>query len=1187
MRAGSLVLALHNLDLSGANQVLVNIIADQLRESNVVILSPKNGPAANRFFEAGACIRIGGIKEQLHLIRDVILVVCNTIMTADIVCWLERQPMPCVWILHEFWSEAQIAEQIKMRPHVAHINVGVVKRALQVASTAVFVCDAQKRLYHDMMRGLPVAPSAVIYVGVPAPAPAGMAASITSSSSTLSSSSSSSSSTAAFPAIAAAPVSSEPLRYKVPRVPSGTASASTSTARVTVGSSSHHMISVHRTDSQEHDVTESHSAAAAAAVAVGGSSGGVDGLFPASSANVSAGANAVTAGETEPEAASALRSLLGMPPHRPSTPSAATDAPTHHTSTATATSAAAAAHGSGQNVFTILLLGVVCPRKNQLWAVEMLEVLYKRLQQQQQHTAAAAAAAAATATAAEAEFIPASTDQTFMVSPASSTAGGIRGSCSSSRTSPMRKKKTKSKTREGAKKKDTAFTPSSSVPMATPAAAAEPLASSSSSCDDDSDEDLLGGSLELLSCTDESCLDFPGALFPPTPTSGQWEGTSPGSQIVLPSSAHTASHLPCPPVLLDSSEAGLDASHMPPSVQQPPRNAIPLSPPLSSSLSSSVAPAAAAAAAAFIEDNENGGIKSVHLKLLIVGARRERPYEAAYVLCYTAVLLPFLVCDDVSVSFVHLLMPACILCHDMTPNHHPLPPSINHQSTQYSQYLLPYRYVQQVEAAAARLNALVSAGTYRYRPNSSIAAVSADAPSSPAVEIYPVTDDVEQYFAQADCLLLPSTNEVTPLVMVEAMARGVPVLCTKVGGIAELMTHGIEGFHFSVEPLPPPAEHSTSYMQRVATSAAAAAAIPVATAADDYVDDDDDDDDNNDNDGDDEESMRKRTHRIYNSGDWRQYCGGMSTTTTHHRRSGSGILPLLVKPAAAVVQEERKEETSASPDVNRGGMVRLAMSTVNQHDDSDSSAAFMECTDYLLSLIRSPELCAELGRNGRQKYLSQMQICTMSQRYLSLFRQLSPPVVLVDMDGVLCDWDKGFIHAFNRVFARRRESQGVLWPAPPATSAAEDGGDDDDDDDDDDDVYLCRFEPPSSLCGLIPTGHSPDAPPPIPDRSRHYEMSLCLPEEYRPLATALFHAPGFFASLPPKEGAVSAVEHMATRYGMEVLLCSAPVLSSHFCAQEKIEVSTLTLVLTHSLTHSLACLQTLTLSSLYFFYLSL
>ena len=42
------------------------------------------------------------------------------------------------------------------------------------------------------------------------------------------------------------------------------------------------------------------------------------------------------------------------------------------------------------------------------------------------------------------------------------------------------------------------------------------------------------------------------------------------------------------------------------------------------------------------------------------------------------------------------------------------------------------------------------------------------------VQIKPVTDDVDSYFQQADCLLLASTNEVTPLVILEAMARGLP-----------------------------------------------------------------------------------------------------------------------------------------------------------------------------------------------------------------------------------------------------------------------------------------------------------------------------------------------------------------------------------------------------------------------------
>ena len=84
MRTGSLVLALHNLDLSGANQVLVNIVSSSLRESNVVVLAPKLGPASQRFFDVGASIRIGDPKTILNTISDVILVLCNTIMTADI-----------------------------------------------------------------------------------------------------------------------------------------------------------------------------------------------------------------------------------------------------------------------------------------------------------------------------------------------------------------------------------------------------------------------------------------------------------------------------------------------------------------------------------------------------------------------------------------------------------------------------------------------------------------------------------------------------------------------------------------------------------------------------------------------------------------------------------------------------------------------------------------------------------------------------------------------------------------------------------------------------------------------------------------------------------------------------------------------------------------------------------------------
>ena len=42
-------------------------------------------------------------------------------------------------------------------------------------------------------------------------------------------------------------------------------------------------------------------------------------------------------------------------------------------------------------------------------------------------------------------------------------------------------------------------------------------------------------------------------------------------------------------------------------------------------------------------------------------------------------------------------------------------------------------------------------------------------------------------------------------------------------------------------------------------------------------------------------------------------------------------------------------------------------------------------------------------------------------------------------------------------------------------------------------------------------------------------------------------------SLVPKEGAVMALHEMRSKYGMTVLLCSAPLVSSRYSAQEKLD----------------------------------
>ncbi len=57
---------------------------------------------------------------------------------------------------------------------------------------------------------------------------------------------------------------------------------------------------------------------------------------------------------------------------------------------------------------------------------------------------------------------------------------------------------------------------------------------------------------------------------------------------------------------------------------------------------------------------------------------------------------------------------------------------------------------------------------------------------------------VRQHMAESGCMILPSRSENYPLVLLEAMAVGVPVLTTRVGGIPEMIEDGVSGL--LVEP---------------------------------------------------------------------------------------------------------------------------------------------------------------------------------------------------------------------------------------------------------------------------------------------------------------------------------------------------------------------------------------------------
>lgn len=75
---------------------------------------------------------------------------------------MTKRPQPVIWILHEWWDEAMIIENLRVR-NIEHLSIHTVRQAMKDAAMIVFVCEAQRQLYS------PSARSQVIYVGVPDP----------------------------------------------------------------------------------------------------------------------------------------------------------------------------------------------------------------------------------------------------------------------------------------------------------------------------------------------------------------------------------------------------------------------------------------------------------------------------------------------------------------------------------------------------------------------------------------------------------------------------------------------------------------------------------------------------------------------------------------------------------------------------------------------------------------------------------------------------------------------------------------------------------------------------------------------------------------------------------------------------------------------------------------------------------
>jgi glycosyltransferase involved in cell wall biosynthesis len=77
--------------------------------------------------------------------------------------------------------------------------------------------------------------------------------------------------------------------------------------------------------------------------------------------------------------------------------------------------------------------------------------------------------------------------------------------------------------------------------------------------------------------------------------------------------------------------------------------------------------------------------------------------------------------------------------------------------------------------------------------------MSADLHLSSRVRFLGVRHDLPELMRAADCLVMPSRWEGLPMVMLEAMALGLPVIATPVGGIPEVIEDGINGYLVPLE----------------------------------------------------------------------------------------------------------------------------------------------------------------------------------------------------------------------------------------------------------------------------------------------------------------------------------------------------------------------------------------------------
>jgi glycosyltransferase involved in cell wall biosynthesis len=146
-RGGDILVASHEMTLSGAPIVLAGLVQYLSRNHWVAVVAPEGGPLTHHFVASGAPVFLDELATEVpeafaKLVGDFDLVIANTILHWRLVLLAKRLKKPVLWLIHESEFGASLASS---NPSV--------QEALAHADRVAFPSTGTMNLYRQWSRG--------------------------------------------------------------------------------------------------------------------------------------------------------------------------------------------------------------------------------------------------------------------------------------------------------------------------------------------------------------------------------------------------------------------------------------------------------------------------------------------------------------------------------------------------------------------------------------------------------------------------------------------------------------------------------------------------------------------------------------------------------------------------------------------------------------------------------------------------------------------------------------------------------------------------------------------------------------------------------------------------------------------------------------------------------------------------